>query len=81
MFRKKEEILRSWLLLLYNGATESSAGVGCLLGRGAPQDGSTPLHIAVAKDFAEIAQTFLAAGADKDARENVSGKFGGLGNL
>ena len=40
----------------------------------APQDGDTPLHIAALKGHATVVEQLLAAGADMEAKDVVSGE-------
>jgi len=47
----------------------------------APQDGYTPLHIAAAFGYLEVARLLLEAGADITATTTVSGRSVGYGGL
>ena len=50
----------------------------CLIERcRAPQDGHTPLHLAAMKGPASVVEQLLAAGADTEAKDSVSGELGG----
>jgi len=53
------------------------AGVGLLMCGCAPQDGDTPLRIAMHNGHAEVVRVLVVAGADTDVKTKVRERIGG----
>ena len=71
------EVWCRWGRRCGRGRTHLHGERGCLPDRcPAPQIGRTPLHYAAIYSYAAVMEQLLAAGAEKDARNNVRGGGG-----